>query len=152
LLYANDLADVVLHCKLYLYADDSALFLPINRNLDVGISKELLQSDLNRMNAWSNTWKLNFKGSKSKEVLFKSPLRPHLPFPDLLLNNEPIPKGDSHKHLGVILDSSLNVHQHIVNIIHKCNNKLNPLAAYPSPFGVWFIVVSSGKWGIPSET
>jgi hypothetical protein len=66
LLYINDLNDVVKHCKLYLYADESALFLPVNGNIDVSISQDLLQSDLNCIADWSGTWKLHFKGSKSK--------------------------------------------------------------------------------------
>ena len=74
-------------------------------------------------------WKLKFKGSKSKEVLFIQPRSPPIQAQDLLMNNERIPKHESHKHLGVILDSALNFHNHIDNIIIKCNNKLNSLTS-----------------------
>jgi hypothetical protein len=105
-MYINDLADYPHHCKIYLYVDDCALFLPVNKNQDVGISQNL-QSDLNSLSGWSNTWKLKFKGNKSKEVLFQSQKNLAIPYPILSLNNEHIPKGNSHKHLGVILDSAL---------------------------------------------
>jgi hypothetical protein len=86
------MADYEHHCKMYLYVDDCALFIPVNKNQDVGISQNLLQSDLNSLSYWSNTWKLKFKNCKSKDVLFQSQTNLAIPYPILSLNNEHIPK------------------------------------------------------------
>jgi hypothetical protein len=75
------------------------------------------------MAEWSTMWKLNFMGSKSREVIFKSHNKHPMPSPDLVLNNEPIPKCDSHKYLSDF--STL----HIDNIVAKSHNKLNALSA-----------------------
>jgi hypothetical protein len=134
LLYINDISDSVTNCKLYLYADDCALFLPVDRHDDPMVAHNLIQNDLNQIKQWSvkwrlgfkgsksrdvlfksprvPQWRLGFKGSKSRDVLFKSPRVPQRPLLPLSLGNEVIPQGNSHKHLGVT----------------KCNNKLNPLA------------------------
>jgi hypothetical protein len=69
-----------------------ALFLPVNKNQEVGISQNLLQSELNSLSDWSNKWKLKFKGCKSKEVLFQSQKNLAIPYPILSLNNEHFPK------------------------------------------------------------
>ena len=105
LLYINDLVESVENCRIYLYADDCALFLSMDESSAYN-SHLLIQNDLDRMSHWSRTWKLYFKASKSKEILFKSPLKHYAPLPHLLVNNEVIPQTDSHKHLGVILDAS----------------------------------------------
>ena len=56
---------------LYLYADDSSLFLPVSRSEDFRVCHERMQSDLDRMSHWVHTWKLRFKAIKSKEVVFR---------------------------------------------------------------------------------
>lgn len=127
LLYINDLPDAVHNCSLFLYADDSSLFFPIPYEADVLVANDIISSDLNRMAAWSKSWKLNFKASKSSEVIFKSSRLPVRHHPTLKLNNETIPRVASHKHLGVILDCHLNFQAHIDKTILKCNNMLNPL-------------------------
>jgi hypothetical protein len=78
IMYINNLADYVHHCKMYL----CALFIPVNKNQDVRISQNLL-SDLNSLSDWSNTLKLKFKGCKSKEVLFQSQKNLAIPYPIL---------------------------------------------------------------------
>ncbi len=127
LLYINDLSDVIRNCTLFLYADDSSLFLPVPRNIDPNIYHTMLQDDLNNMNKWSNIWKLKFKGSKSMEVIFTSPRRNPADYPQLRLNNEDITRGASHKHLGVILDNKLNFRLYIDSLVSKTNNMINPV-------------------------
>jgi hypothetical protein len=56
---------MVENCLLYLYADDSALFLPVCYNDNTETSSERLQTDLDRPSTWSNVWKLDFKASTS---------------------------------------------------------------------------------------
>jgi hypothetical protein len=56
-------------------------------------------------------------------------LRDHMP---LSLNNDPISRGQSHKHLGIIIDETLTCPDHINSSVVKCNNQINPLRALMS--------------------
>jgi hypothetical protein len=123
LIYINDLSDVIHNCHLYIYADDCSLFLPTT------VSNHLLQGDLERLSIWANDWKLNFKAEKSKEVIFHSARRVVPNFDPLFLANNIIPRGNSHKHLGLILDEKLTFQEHLTGVIVKCNSLLNPLKA-----------------------
>lgn len=129
LIYINDICEVVHNCRLYIYADDCSLFLPVGYQEDPLLSTRLLQEDLNRIFEWSNTWKLNFKAEKSNEVVFYPSRLVKPRFPDLLLGRDSIPLSTSHKHLGVLLDEKLTFEKHITNIVVKCNSLLNPLAS-----------------------
>ena len=99
---------------------------------DINIANGLIMDDLRRMARWSKVWKLNFKASKSVEIIFRSPRQNVRNHPVLWLNNEAIPRNSSHKHLGVTLDCHLNFKSHIDKIILKCNNMLNPLKSLVS--------------------
>jgi hypothetical protein len=112
-LYINDLSQAVHNWTLHLYTDDSSLFFPIHLNDNVYLAHRLIQDDLYRMEQWSENWKLNIKAAKTKEVLFGPPGKASRIHPNLFLNKEPIPQGNSHKHHGVILDSKLYFQTHI---------------------------------------
>ena len=43
-------------------------------------------------------------------------------YPSLVLNDTKVQLTNSHKHLGLILDSKLDSNEHIDNKINKCNN------------------------------
>jgi hypothetical protein len=129
LIYINDLSDVVHHCTLFLYADDSSLFCAVDPNEDLNITHNLIQNDLDNLAAWSRKWKLEFKASKCKEVVFHSVHRDIENYAPLNLNAEVIQRNTSHKHLGVILDECLSFNVHLTKVITRCNNMLNPLKA-----------------------
>jgi hypothetical protein len=82
-------------------------------------------NDLDRLSTWSNVWKLDFKASKSKEVIFSPSRKPH-EYGVLNLRQDALPRGDSHKHLGFILDKNPDFNEHLTNITVICNNLLNP--------------------------
>jgi hypothetical protein len=92
LIYINDLKDEIQNCTLYLYADDWSLFLPVGYNETIPRLTHLIQSDLNRLERWSEKWKLKFKASKSKEVIFHSVSRTVRNFGNLTLNKNPFPE------------------------------------------------------------
>jgi hypothetical protein len=46
LIYINDLPQVVKNCIMFLYADDSSLFLPVQSNSVPHIANNMFQSDL----------------------------------------------------------------------------------------------------------
>ena len=127
LIYINDLCDSVKNSMLYLYADDCSIFFPVPDNLDPVESTRIMQEDLDNLSAWSRIWKLKFKASKSKEVIFHSPRKKLRVFNDLLMDHDIIHRGTFHKHLGLILDSTLSFNEHLMGITTKCNTLLNPL-------------------------
>ena len=119
LIYINDISDVIRNCNLYIYADDCSLFIPVDYEEDGTNSTLLLQSDLDNLSDWSNDWKLHFKADKSKEVIFKPGRRLGPDLPNVHLANNVIPRGASHKHLGVILDQKLSFEEHLTKVIIK---------------------------------
>ena len=127
LIYINDLSELVKNCRLYIYADDCSLFLPVDYNQDTRESTSKLQDDLNRLSDWSKLWKLDFKAEKCKEVIFHPTRRNSINCQEVHMNNLFIPRGITHKHLGLILDSTLSFEQHLTHVITKCNILLNPL-------------------------
>ena len=131
LLYIDDLSEVVENCVLFLYADDSSLFLPVHYSQDVLNASNLIQNDLNHMEIWAQKWKMKFKASKSVEVIFGTKRGPRN-HPPVSLNNELITLKSSHKHLGAILDNKLNLSEHINRLVDKCNTMLNPLKSLSS--------------------
>jgi hypothetical protein len=98
LLYINDVNEIVEHCRLYLYADDCSLFIPVKHDEDVRISHTMIQQDLDNMAAWSKRWKLTFNA-----FIFRMGVG-NRQYPVLTVNNDPIDRKRLHKHLGVILD------------------------------------------------
>ena len=125
LLYINDLPDKIIS-NMFLYADDSSLYCTVDHE-DYANSINVLQSDLNTVNDWAKAWGLEFKASKSWDLTFFSPSKKPPNLPDLVLNNNVIPKTSSHKHLGVILDERLNFSAHIDEIARKFQNMVNTL-------------------------
>ena len=134
LLYINDLPDVI-RSTCYIYADDTSIYLPVPRSEYLQIYHDTLQADLNSILEWANDWKLIFKPSKTREVVFKSRVnlddRPH---PILTLDNNNIERVTSHIHLGVILDQHLNWREHFNYIRCRADKMLNPLTALKSRF------------------
>ena len=63
LIYINDLVDSI-ECKGKLFADDAKIYKRIRSAAD----PDLLQNDLNKLQLWSDTWKLKFHQDKCKTM------------------------------------------------------------------------------------
>jgi hypothetical protein len=116
----------VRNSQLYIYADDCSLFLLVRYDENVLNSSILLQEDLDRLSSWSTLCKLDFKAEKCMEVIFHSVHRKVRDFQQLHLQNANIPRGQSHRHLGMTLDARLTFEEHLIQLVTKCNT-LNPL-------------------------
>ena len=123
LLYINDIPDN-LQSNVFLYADDTCLLAPIDPNRP-GRGNRILQSDLIKLAEWSATWGLTFKPSKSRDLLFSS--RKPIIYPPLIMEGNPIPQVETHKHLGFVLDSNLSYSAHVEHLAHKVQTFINPL-------------------------
>ena len=117
LIYINDLPNG-LKSNAKLFADDTSLFSIVN---DKNESANVLNNDLSLISKWAYDWKMLFNPDPKKpaqEVIFsrKKQFQSH---PTIKLNNIPVERASSQKHLGLILDEKLNFKQHIDNAILK---------------------------------
>ena len=72
LIYIEDLHDVIRHSELLAYADDTTIFTSIKNSppetrssMRVAAANQL-QEDLERINIWGQTWKVEFEPTKSQ--------------------------------------------------------------------------------------
>ena len=88
-----------------------------------------LNSDLSKINAWANQWKMTFNPDPNKqaqEAIFSRKIR-KTSHPPLTFNNNFVKQGQFQKHLGVYLDSRLDFREHLQNMFHKINKTFSLL-------------------------
>jgi hypothetical protein len=97
LIYINDITDGI-NSQIRLFADDTMLYRPIRRSHDVSI----LQTDLNKLNEWSNLWLLKFNPTKCTHLRVSTKQSETIPS-QYSINDTIIAQNDSAKYLGVTL-------------------------------------------------
>ena len=135
LVYINDL-EYDIKSKINFFADDTMLFSTVH---DPDITADELNHDLINISMWAYQWRMSFNPEPTKqaiEVLF-SHKRQQNYHPPLYFNGSIVSRQNSHKHLGLILDSKLTFSEHITeklklvkrhNGILKFLSKFLPLA------------------------
>ena len=122
IMYANDLAEVLKHCKIAMYADDTVIYTA-NDDFEVSISN--LQKDLNSLAGWCNANGLFVNTQKTKIMTFGSvQLLKSLPPFGMKFNEVLLEKVASYKYLGITLDSQLNYNLHVNKTINSATSKL----------------------------
>ena len=118
----NDLFDTVPTGINYsLFADDCAIWCT---DADSEYSIPRLQQALNKIETWSKKNGCIFSPSKSAVMTFTKNTRMHQPS-DLRLSDNVIPRVNSFKFLGIVLDSRLTMTKHVQHIKTKCARRLN---------------------------
>ena len=119
LIFINDLPRDI-ESVLKIFADDSSVFSLV---LDQFQCAGNLNRDLVRISEWAYQWKMSFNPDPSKQAVGVYFSRKGAPVnvPVILFNNTAIAESESHKHLGLILDSKLNFDHHLSEKIHKAN-------------------------------
>ncbi|MCG7883757.1 MAG: reverse transcriptase family protein [Candidatus Thiodiazotropha endolucinida] len=114
LLYINDVVQNVQSC-IKLFADDTSLYIIVDNPINAAM---LLNSDLETIHKWAETWLVKFNPSKSESLLVsrKTNINRH---PPLVMNNEYINEVTHHKHLGIFLSNDGTWHEHINYITSK---------------------------------
>lgn len=114
-IFINDLPNLV-DSDVYLFADDTKIFNIITDKQD----NEQLQTDLNKLSDWSDTWLLKFHPDKCKHMHIGKPG----PDPDLryTLKSKQLEHVKEEKDIGVIIDSELNFDRHISEKVNKANS------------------------------
>ena len=125
LIYINDLPNNLLS-KVKLFADDTSIFSNL---FNPNISSLQMNRDLRTIAEWAYQWKMTFNPDPSKqavEVLFSTKKSPS-ELPPLFFNNNIVTRVESHKHLGLILDSKLSFGDHLKEKISKTNKIIGTL-------------------------
>ena len=111
LVYINDLVDNITS-DAKLFADDTSLFTVV---YDENIAAEQLNRDLKIIAEWAYQWKMQFNPDVTKQavqVIF-SQKRDKPIHPPIYFNESGVVTKSEQKHLGMILDSSLNFQSHV---------------------------------------
>ena len=116
IIFINDIVEQI-SSSIYLFADDTKLFRAITSNHD----NTLLQSDIDKLVEWSNTWLLSFHPDKCKTM--------HVGNQDNVYTYHLMAKSTMHelqcvtqeKDIGVIFDAQLEFDKHINAKINKAN-------------------------------
>ena len=80
-----------------------------------------LNSDLSKINAWADQWKITFNLDPSKQrqkVIFSLKIK-KTSHPPLNFNNNSVLQVQSRKHLGLYLDGELDFCEHLPNMFKK---------------------------------
>ena len=118
----NDLFDTVPPNISYsLFADDCAIWCT---DSDSEQSIPRLQQALDRIDQWSKKNGFIFSPTKSAVVTFTKNSRMR-EASDLHISGHVVPRLDSFKFLGVVLDSRLTMVKHVEHIKAKCSKRLN---------------------------
>ena len=124
LVYINDITQDI-ESIIKLFADDTSMYLGLEHTQ---IRTDILNSDLEKIKKWALTWKVEFNQSKTDLITISNRIAPvtqPLKFGDLILQ-----ESDSHKHLGVIVQSNCKWDQHIKSILSKCRVLVACLRSY----------------------
>ena len=125
ILYINDLPDRILHCEIFLYADDTALYYAADNS---HIIEDVLNTEMQNVSDWFMTNKLTLNSKKTKVMIFGTSKRlKALPPLNIRCGNDQIEQVSVFKYLGILLDSTLSFSEHIDYVCKKVNMRLSVL-------------------------
>ena len=128
LLLINGLINSVKYCTIQMYADETVIYMSNN---NISVIEQTLTSEMNNVSNWLNKNRLivNLKKDKTESLLFgiakrlssKNPLQ-------MYMNEELINVADGYKYLGVWLDSTWNMNEHLLRVLRKVNAQIKLLS------------------------
>lgn len=123
LIYINDIVASI-ESSIKLFADDTSMSLALR---DPNVCADILNSDLRKISAWANQWKVKFNENKTELLIFKRD-----PFinPPLYFGSCTLSEQNSHKHLGLIFQNNCKWEDHIHSIIQKVTLLLSCLRSF----------------------
>ena len=120
LIYIDSIASQ-LTSEYKIFADDLKLYACVNLPLgSTPSSTALVQRDINTLQATAASWCLKINPNKCAVLRFTRP-RANSLSPAYFLDGLQIPHVESHRDLGVTVDSDLKFHEHIRTVVHKAS-------------------------------
>jgi Reverse transcriptase (RNA-dependent DNA polymerase) len=106
-IFINDIP-VPKHCKIAIYADDTALISSI-KNYDLPTLVERMDSGLKEIESHFSSWKIKLNSAKTESIFFTKStiMQKKLDLTRIKINDEELEWKNSVKYLGVVLDSKL---------------------------------------------
>ena len=95
-IFINDIVDEV-NCPIKLHADDISIDAIVDKPLITSLS---LNSNLQKVQNWSNRWLVNFNPKKIESMIISRKVEPQF-HPPLYFNNVPITNVATHTLLGL---------------------------------------------------
>lgn len=129
-IFTNDIP-VPQHCKIAVYADDTALLSSI-KNYDLPKLVERMEVGLNEIDSHLSSWKIKINSAKTESILFthSTIMRHQATRNKISFKNSTLDWLPTVKYLGVVLDSKLlmkeNIERNIANA-RKASGVLFPL-------------------------
>ena len=120
LLYINDLPDNVKYCQVKIFADDTKIYSPSNRQA------QQIQNDIESLKNWSKTWQLPFNSDKCSVLHLGSSnhRNGYYMLDDLTQTHTMIKSVESIRDLGIIADNKFKFDKHIAEIAKKASGVL----------------------------
>ena len=124
LIYINDIVNDI-ESTIKLFADDTSIYLSLD---DADRRTYVLNSDMLRINAWAEKWKVDFNPEKTELMTITSKRLPETR--TLYFGNVALVEKSEHKHLGVIIQINCKWESHINFIISKARLQVACLRSY----------------------
>lgn len=119
-IYINDMPEVVdKNSHVFLFADDTKSFRHIRNKAD----NNKLQSDVNNLVKWSDTWLLKFHPDKCASISIRNKSNNNPPH-TYYMKDHPLKQSKCEKDIGVQIDEFLSFDTHINQAINKSNRIL----------------------------
>ena len=90
---------------------------------DPSETAETLNRDVRKISLWASKWKVTFNAKKSKDMIFSNRCLNNSP--PLIFGDTYIDRVNTHRHLGLILTSSLDWTPQVNEVCLKSNRKLS---------------------------
>ena len=132
LIYINNLSDG-LTASPKLFGDDTTLFSAIH---NINLTANDLNSDLMKISSWAFQRKIRFHPDPKKqaqEVIFGRKIN-KTDHPPLYFDQNLVKSSSAHKHLGMILDTRLDLNLHLKNVQSKVNKTIGFLRNSRTPY------------------
>ena len=129
LLHFNNSAKTLVHCNIVKYADDTVLFIS---HQDIDVVEKLLNKDFCNICRWleENELIINPKKGKTEFMVFGTNIRLswlNNPPMEIQYNNTTINFTTSYKYLGLLVNDTLNMSEHIAMTLKKASSRVHLL-------------------------
>jgi len=119
----NDVAESLLHCEITMYADDTVIYVT---GASVSEIEKQLSADFNRVVTWmaDNELVVNAKKGKTESMLFGTSQKIKDKSLNITHNTQHLNCTNSYQYLGVTLDQSLQLSEHVNLMFRKASGRL----------------------------
>ena len=121
IIFINDLAPHLKHCKISLYADDAKFYSSV---VDAESLKNI-QEDIDRITKWCKEWRLKLNIQKCCYIHYTPKNSKKIFQPHYTMNGEVLRKEAIIKDLGILITEDLKFHTHIDKIAKNANREIN---------------------------